>query len=92
MVLLSARILAAAERRFFHQRGIITSTPRATPAVKVASTTSTSGACQSVPKKKFTETTCWLFSAKANSVKKNGCFEQPEDVFHGYDSLLVGRL
>src|SRR5690606_11190063 len=32
--------------------------------------TSTNGACHCVPKKKFTETTCWLFSANAKSVKK----------------------
>ena len=48
----------------------MTSTPSAIPAEKTASTTNTSGACHTVPKKKCTDTTCWLFSAKANSVKK----------------------
>ena len=61
-------------RRFFHQRGIMTSTPSAIPAEKAASTTNTSGACQTVPKKKYTDTTCWLFSAKAKRVKKTAAF------------------
>lgn len=56
--------------RFFHQRGIMTRTPMKRPQAKVTSTTSTRGACHKVPKKKRTATVCWLFSAKAKSVKK----------------------
>jgi hypothetical protein len=52
-----------------HQRGTIISTPSESPAAKATNTTSTNGACQSVPKKKFTDTTCWLFSEKAKRVK-----------------------
>ncbi len=44
--------------------------PSASPPAKAVRTTSTRGACQSVPKKKCTATVCWLFSAKAKSVKK----------------------
>jgi len=40
------------------------------PQAKVTSTTSTRGACHTVPKKKCTATVCWLFSAKAKRVKK----------------------
>ena len=42
----------------------------ATPAVKAVNTTSTSGVRHCVPKKKCTVASCWLFSAKANRVKK----------------------
>ena len=48
----------------------MTKMPSASPLAKVASTTSTRGACHMVPKKKYTATVCWLFSAKAKSVKK----------------------
>lgn len=56
--------------RFFHQLGIMTKIPSDSPPAKAARTTSTKGACQKVPKKKCTATVCWLFSAKAKSVKK----------------------
>src|SRR5450830_525669 len=46
------------------------STPAITPSVNAASTTNTSGARHWVPKKKWTVASCWLFSAKANRVKK----------------------
>ncbi len=82
LVALLPGVLAAAER-FFHQRGIMTSTPAANPTVKLASTTSTNGACQNVPKKKFTDTTCWLFSAKANSVKKMAALSSHSTYFNG---------
>src|SRR5450830_310015 len=39
-------------------------------SVNAASTTNTSGARHWVPKKKWTVASCWLFSAKANRVKK----------------------
>ena len=45
-------------------------TPTAQPAAKMASTTITMRALHSMPKNHRTVTVCWLFSAKANSVKK----------------------
>ena len=55
---------------FFHQRGIITKMPNIKPNAKAAKTTSTNGDFHKVPKKKWTTTNCWLFSAKEKSVKK----------------------
>ena len=48
----------------------MTKIPKANPEAKAVKTTRTMGACHNVPKKKRTETTCWLLSAKAKSVKK----------------------
>src|SRR5256885_50345 len=56
--------------RCLSQRGTMPRTPTIRPRAKAASTTSTSGAVQEVPKKKCTVASCWLFRAKANSVKK----------------------
>jgi len=70
---LLATLSASARRaalRCFHQRGTITSMPARSPKANAASTTSTSGARHSMPKKKCTVASCWLFSAKANRVKK----------------------
>jgi hypothetical protein len=50
------------------------STPTITPKLKAESTTKTVGADQKVLKKKLTRVSCWLFSAKANSVKKTAAF------------------
>ena len=43
---------------FFHQRGVMTRTPSASPHAKAARTTITNGADHSVPKKKLTATAC----------------------------------
>lgn len=56
--------------RCLHQRGTIPSAPTAKPNPKAARTTNTWGARHCVPKKKCTVASCWLFSAKAKSVKK----------------------
>jgi len=59
-----------ATRRWRHQLGTMASAPKAQPAAKVTSTTITMRACHSTPKNQRTVVTCWLFSAKANKVKK----------------------
>src|SRR5688500_4789622 len=59
-----------ANARCFNQRGTMPRAPMTRPSAKAARTTSTSGARHCVPKKKCTVTSCWLFSANANRVKK----------------------
>ena len=44
--------IASVFLRLFHQRGIMTRTPSASPQLNATSTTRTSGAFQSAPKKK----------------------------------------
>ena len=81
----------AAALGFFHQRGIMTKTPSVSPQAKAASTTKTNGACHKVPKKKYTATVCWLFNAKAKSVKKMAAFSSQVKYFNG-NPLLVWQL
>ena len=67
--------------RFLHQRGIISNIPSSKPILKVVNTTSTRLAFQYVPKKKLTATSCWLFSAKAKSVKKMAALSSQDRYF-----------
>lgn len=57
-------------RRAFSQIGTMTRMPASKPMMKVPNTTSTNGACNTVPKKKCSATGAWLFNANANSTKK----------------------
>jgi len=72
--------------RFFHQRGIMTKIPRDSPQANAARTTSTKGARHKVEKKKCTATVCWLFSAKANRVKKMAALSSHVKYFTGNPS------
>ena len=69
----------------------MTKTPSVSPQAKAASTTKTSGACHNVPKKKYTATVCWLFNAKAKSVKKMAAFSSQVKYFNG-NPLPVRQL
>ena len=69
----------------------MTKTPSIKPQAKAASTTSTSGACHKVPKKKCTATVCWLFNAKAKSVKKMAALSSHVRYFK-VNPLVVWRL
>src|SRR5512145_707988 len=81
--------------RCFHQRGTMPSAPIARPPANAASTTRTSGAVHDVPKKKCTVASCWLFSAKANRVKKMAALSSHVRYFIGLlarEELYVSAL